>query len=74
MTDALKKVRGALEAVLFTMGQAVSMDTLKMALDCDEETVKAALDELRTRGEACGSCSWRTPISSARSRTIMMRS
>ena len=47
MTDALKKVRGALEAVLFTMGQAVSMDTLKMALDCDEETVKAALDELK---------------------------
>ena len=36
-----------MEAVLFTMGQAVSMDTLKMALDCDEETVKAALDELK---------------------------
>ena len=47
MTDELKRVRGALEAVLFTMGQAVSMDTLKMALDCDEETVKKALDELK---------------------------
>jgi len=47
MTDDKKKICGALEAVLFTMGQAVSTDTLKMALDCDEDTIREAVETLR---------------------------
>ena len=51
MTDEMKKTCGALEAVLFTMGQAVSTDTLTMALDCNRETVEEAIEELKKEYE-----------------------
>ncbi len=40
------RIKAAIEAILFTMGEAISADKLADALSVDEKEVKAALDEM----------------------------
>lgn len=47
----IREMEAALEAVLFTMGQAVSLDSLARAVEQDQETTRKLLHEMMDRYE-----------------------
>lgn len=56
--DRLREYANAAEAVLFSLGRAVSLGELSKALGCEAKTVKAAMELLKSRYEegASGLC------------------
>ena len=47
----MKEMEGALEAVLFTMGQAISLSSLARAVEQDEETARKILHQMKDQYE-----------------------
>ena len=50
----IKKLEGAIEAILFTMGDSVELGKIAAAVEHDEDTVRNAWISTRTRGEEKG--------------------
>ena len=46
MSDNIKKIESVLEAVLFTMGESVSVDRLAAAIQHDEDTTRKIMHQM----------------------------
>lgn len=76
MEESVKKTEAAIEAILFSMGDAVELKDLADVLQIDGKTVQKILDDMMVRYEEedRGSrlLSWRMHISSVRKMNIMI--
>lgn len=76
MEESVKKTEAAIEAILFSMGDAVELKDLADVLQIDGKTVQKILDDMMVRYEegiaASRLLSWRMHISSVRKMNIMI--
>ena len=65
----IKKLEGAIEAILFTMGDSVELGKIAAAVEHDEDTVRKIIHQMMDKrtGES-GSWNWRIPSRCAPSR------
>ena len=68
----IKKLEGAIEAILFTMGDSVELGKIAAAVEHDEDTVRKIIHQMMDKYEEetgeSGSWNWRIPSRCAPSR------